>query len=111
MATTSGVSVEAKSNVMSFQTWSAALSSGQPLFDLSSDQADVVLGEVRTCREAHPEKYIKVIAYDATLGRQTTALSFIVNRPSDEPGFRLDRTETHDRVINYSTRPYSTQTR
>ncbi len=75
---------------------------GQPLFDLSTDQADVVLGEVRTCREAHPEKYIKVIAYDASLGRQTTALSFIVNRPSNEPGFRLDRTESHDRVINYS---------
>ena len=43
------------------------------------------------CREAFPNHYIKLSAYDSTLGRQTTALSFLVNRPSEEPGFRLDR--------------------
>jgi ribulose-bisphosphate carboxylase small chain len=81
---------------------------GLPLFDLEVDDADLVLREVRACREAHPDRYIKLIAYDASRGRQTTALSFIVNRPADEPGFRLDRTEDHDRVVRYSLHPYAT---
>jgi ribulose-bisphosphate carboxylase small chain len=80
---------------------------GLPLFDLDVDQADVVLREVRGCREAHPRHYIKLIAYDSSHGRQTTALSFIVNRPSDEPGFRVDRIECHDRVVRYRLHPYA----
>jgi ribulose-bisphosphate carboxylase small chain len=80
---------------------------GLPLFDLEVDQADAVLREVRACREAHPHHYIKLIAYDASRGRQTTALSFIVNRPADEPGFRLVRTEDHDRVVRYGLHPYA----
>jgi ribulose-bisphosphate carboxylase small chain len=80
---------------------------GPPLFDLELDEADLVLREVRACREAHPDRYIKLIAYDASRGRQTTALSFIVNRPADEPGFRLDRTDDHDRVVRYSLHPYA----
>jgi ribulose-bisphosphate carboxylase small chain len=80
---------------------------GLPLFDLEVDEAALVLGEVRACREAYPHHYIKLIAYDASRGRQTTALSFIVNRPADEPGFRLDRTEAHDRVLRYKLHPYA----
>jgi ribulose-bisphosphate carboxylase small chain len=82
---------------------------GLPLFDLTADEHEVVLREVRACREAHPRHYIKLIAYDSSLGRQTTALSFIVNRPADEPGFRLDRTESHDRVVRYRLHPYATE--
>jgi ribulose-bisphosphate carboxylase small chain len=74
---------------------------GLPRFDLTTDQSDVVLREVRAAREAFPEAYIKVIAYDATRGRQTSALSFIVNRPEYEPGFELRQTEDHDRVQRY----------
>ena len=74
---------------------------GTPLFDLPVEQADVVLREVRACREAHPNEYVKLIAYDASKGRQTTALSFIVQRPVHETEFRLDRTEGHDRVQRY----------
>ena len=48
-------------------------------------------------------------AYDASLGRQTTALCFIVNRPAAEPGFRLDRQETSDRRIRYSLHAYATE--
>jgi ribulose-bisphosphate carboxylase small chain len=81
---------------------------GLPLFDLPVEEADAVLREVRACREAHPDHYIKLIAYDSSLGRQTTALSFIVNRPRQEPGFRLDRTESHDRVQRYRLHPYAT---
>lgn len=81
---------------------------GQPLFDLAPDEAEVVMREVRGCREAFPNQYIKLAAYDARLGRQTTALSFIVNRPVEEPGFRLQRTEANDRVVRYTTHAYAT---
>ena len=74
---------------------------GLPHFDLPDDGVETVMREVRACREAFPEAYIKVIAYDATYGRQTTALSFIVNRPSVEHGFELERYEDHDRVLRY----------
>ncbi len=80
-----------------------------PQFDLNTDEVDVVMREVRACREAHPNHYVKVIAYDARRGRQTTALSFIVGRPADEPGFRLERTESHDRVVRYSVHSYATE--
>jgi ribulose-bisphosphate carboxylase small chain len=80
-----------------------------PQFDLTPDEVDVVMREVRACREAHPSHYVKVIAYDARRGRQTTALSFIVGRPADEPGFRLERIESHDRVVRYSVHSYATE--
>ncbi len=82
---------------------------GLPMFDLEVEEAHRVLSEVRACREAHPEHYVKLIAYDSSRGRQTTALSFIVGRPPHEPGFRLDRTETHDRVMRYRLHPYATE--
>jgi ribulose-bisphosphate carboxylase small chain len=81
---------------------------GLPMFDLPSEDTDVVLREVRACREAHPDHYVKLIAYDSSHGRQTTALSFIVGRPAVEPGFRLERIESHDRVIRYRLHPYAT---
>jgi ribulose-bisphosphate carboxylase small chain len=79
---------------------------GLPMFDLHD--AAGVLYEVNECRKAYPDRYIRVTAYDARFGRQTTALAFIVNRPADEPGFRLDRQEDADRQIRYTMRPYAT---
>jgi ribulose-bisphosphate carboxylase small chain len=78
-----------------------------PMFDLDPVDAAAVLREVRACREAHSGSYVKLIAYDAGRGRQTTALSFIVNRPASEPGFRIERTDAHDRVLRYSIRSYA----
>ena len=78
-----------------------------PLFDLEPEQADVALREIASCRERFPHDYVKVIAYDASYGRQTTALSFIVNRPDDEPGFRLERTDRRDRTMGYRLHPYA----
>lgn len=80
---------------------------GTPLFDLTVEQADVVMRELRACREANPNDYVKLIAYDPSKGRQTTALSFILHRPAHEPGFRLNRIESHDRVVRYGLHPYA----
>ncbi|MDQ3944861.1 MAG: ribulose bisphosphate carboxylase small subunit [Actinomycetota bacterium] len=79
---------------------------GLPMFDIAD--AAAVVHEVKKCREAFPHQYIRVSAYDARLGRQTTALSFLVNRPRDEPGFRLERQEAADRTIRYTLHPYAT---
>jgi ribulose-bisphosphate carboxylase small chain len=80
---------------------------GLPMFDLK-DPAAIML-EINGCRKAFPDYYIKVSGYDATYGRQTTALSFLVNRPKEEPGFRLDREESNDRVVRYTLHSYATE--
>ena len=54
-----------------------------------------------------PSGYIKVNANDSTRGRETVALSFIVNRPEQEPGFRLDRQEAAGRSIRYTIHSYA----
>ena len=79
---------------------------GLPMFDLH-DLAGVLM-EINACCAAHPNGYVKLNAYDARLGRQTTALSFIVQRPAEEPGFRLERQEGPDRTISYTTHAYAT---
>ena len=79
---------------------------GLPMFDLR-DPAGVLV-EVNACRAAKPNTYVRLTAYDARLGRQTTALSFIVQRPAEEPGFQLERQEVQDRQIRYATRAYAT---
>ena len=77
-----------------------------PMFGIAD--AAAAMHEVSGCRAAYPGHYIRVSAYDASLGRQTTALSFIVNRRAAEPGFRLDRQEASDRRVRYSLHPYAT---
>ncbi|MFP5020068.1 ribulose bisphosphate carboxylase small subunit [Pseudonocardia phyllosphaerae] len=79
---------------------------GLPMFDLKDPAG--VLQEVNACREAYPQHYVRLNAYDARLGRQTIALSFIVQRPSEEPGFNLERQESDDRRLRYTTRAYAT---
>lgn len=79
----------------------------QPEFDLAPDEADVAMRDVNACREAYPNHYVKVVAYDSSLGRQTSALSFIVNRPAEEPGFRLERQDKADRQMRYTLQPYA----
>ena len=81
---------------------------GQPLFELDEDEVEAAMREVRAAREACRHEYVKVVAYDRSLGRQTTALSFIVGRPPHEPGFRLERQEKADRQIRYTLHAYAT---
>jgi len=80
---------------------------GLPMFDLT--EPDGVLREINDCRSTFPGHYVRVMAYDARLGRQTTALSFLVQRPAVEPGFRLDRTESDGRVQRYAVHSYATE--
>ena len=79
---------------------------GSPLFD--EKNGDNIMATLDEARAEFPEHYIKINAYDRSLGRQTTALSFIVQRPSHEPGFALDRTDGPDRQQRYSLRSYAT---
>ncbi len=79
----------------------------QPEFDLEPGEADVAMRDVAACREAYPNHYVKVVAYDSSLGRQTSALSFMVNRPAEEPGFRLERQDKADRQMRYTVVPYA----
>jgi ribulose-bisphosphate carboxylase small chain len=79
---------------------------GLPMFDLH-DAAGVML-ELNACRKAHPQEYIRINAFDATHGWETVRLSFIVHRPSDEPGFRLERSEDRGRTIRYTLHSYAT---
>ncbi len=78
---------------------------GMPMFDLKD--AAGVMSEINACRAAFPNRYIRVNGYDRRLGRQTTAISFIVNRPLAEPGFYLERQEVADRQVRYTLRPYA----
>jgi ribulose-bisphosphate carboxylase small chain len=79
---------------------------GLPMFDIKDARA--IIDNVNKARAEFPTYYIKVSAYDARLGRQTTALSFIVNRPANEPGFHLETTVGKDRQMIYRTRAYAT---
>lgn len=79
---------------------------GLPMFDIR-DAAGVML-EVDACRKAQPDMYIKVNAFDDTRGFETMRLSFIVNRPRDEPGFGLVRQEGEGRSIRYTLHSYAT---
>ena len=58
----------------------------------------------RLPREAHPQSYVKVNAFDSTQGWETVRLSFIVQRPADEAGFHLVREEGPGRIVRYSVR-------
>jgi ribulose-bisphosphate carboxylase small chain len=73
---------------------------GQPMFDLRD--AAGVMGEVQACRVAQPEHYIRINAFDSTRGFETVRLSFIVQRPTEERGFRLQRSEDKGRTIRYT---------
>jgi ribulose-bisphosphate carboxylase small chain len=75
---------------------------GMPMFDLKDPQAAV--NEMKECRKAFPNHYLKVNGLDSSKGRQTTMLSFIVNRPEHEPGFELERTEAQNRRVQYTLR-------
>ena len=77
---------------------------GMPMFDLK-DAAGVLM-EVNDCRKAFPSHYIRLMAFDSTRGVESIVMSFIVNRPTNEPGFTLERQEIGGRSMRYTTRGY-----
>jgi ribulose-bisphosphate carboxylase small chain len=78
---------------------------GMPMFDVK-DSAGIML-EVNSCRKTFPEHYIRVTAFDSTHGTESVVMSFIVNRPKNEPGFRLVRSEEPGRTMRYSIESYA----
>lgn len=78
-----------------------------PMFDTFDPKE--VLAEVAECRKIYPHHYIKVNANDSSRGRETVVLSFIVNRPQHEPGFRLERQEVAGRAIRYTIHSYAVE--
>ncbi|WP_077033111.1 ribulose bisphosphate carboxylase small subunit [Pelomonas sp. KK5] len=79
---------------------------GNPMFDIS-DAAGVMM-ELQACRDTFHDHYIRLTAFDSTHGTESVVLSFIVNRPEKEPGFRLIRTEEPGRTLRYSIESYAT---
>jgi ribulose-bisphosphate carboxylase small chain len=80
---------------------------GMPMFDLR-DAAGVLL-ELQSCRRSFPQHYIRLVAFDATRGVESIAMSFIVNRPASEPGFGLIREEGPGRTLRYTVRGYGAE--
>ena len=62
------------------------------------------MAELAKCRKAYGDRYIRLSAFDASPGWESIRLSFIVNRPTQEPGFRLIRQEGEGRNVRYTTR-------
>ena len=79
---------------------------GIPMFEIKDGAA--VLYEVNACRKAQGSSYIRVIAFDNTRGVESITMSFMVNRPANEPGFGLVRQEADGRQIRYTTHSYAT---
>lgn len=79
---------------------------GIPMFDLK-DPAGIMM-EINECRKTFPNYYIRVTAFDSSHGWEAPRMSFIVNRPSSEPGFNLHRVDTHGRNMQYTLDAYAT---
>ena len=73
---------------------------GNPMFDLK-DAAGVMM-EIRECRKAHPDHYIRINAFDSTRGWETVRMSFIATRPKVEPTIEMTRLEMGGRSVNYT---------
>ena len=49
--------------------------------------------ELNACRKVYGDRYIRLSAFDSSHGWESVRISFIVNRPKNEDGFRLERVE------------------
>ena len=79
---------------------------GMPMFDLK-DPAGILM-EINECRKTFPNHYIRVMAFNSSRGNESPAMSFMVNRPKNEPGFGLVRQEMDGRKIQYTVHSYAT---
>ncbi len=79
---------------------------GMPMFDLK-DAAGVLM-ELNACRKTFAQHYIRLMAFNSERGIESIVMSFIVNRPSKEPGFGLVRQEVNGRSLHYTVHSYAT---
>ena len=79
---------------------------GMPMFDLK-DPAGILM-EINNCRKTFSGHYVRVTAFDSARGWETPRMSFIVNRPKNEPGFGLVRQEVGGRSVRYTIHSYAT---
>ena len=80
---------------------------GLPLFDVKDPAA--VMYEIDAFRKANTTGYIKVQAFDASKGCESCVHSFIIQRPSFEPGFYTARQEYNGRMLKYTIQSYAVQ--
>ena len=80
---------------------------GMPMFDLR-DAAGVLM-ELNACRREFPGRYIRLMAFDSTRGIESIAMSIMVQRPDEEPGFGLQRQEASGRTLRYTVRGYAAE--
>jgi ribulose-bisphosphate carboxylase small chain len=74
---------------------------GLPMFDIKD--AAAVMFELDACRKVHAGMdYIRVSGFDSAHGWESVRISFLVNRPKKEPGFRLTRNEGAGRSVRYT---------
>ena len=73
---------------------------GHPMFDLRDAKGATM--ELDECRKAHGDAYIRINAFDDERGFESVMMSFIVNRPKEEPGIHMQRTEADGRSQNYA---------
>jgi ribulose-bisphosphate carboxylase small chain len=79
---------------------------GNPMFDLKDPAG--ILKEINACRKTFPNHYVRVTAFDSTQGVESPRMSYIVNRPKNEPGFGLARSEGAGRTMSYRVSSYAT---
>jgi ribulose-bisphosphate carboxylase small chain len=79
----------------------------QPMFDVPD--AAAVMYELSECRKIYGGCYIRISGFDSRHGWESVRISFIVTRPTEEPGFHLTRQEVAGRQVRYTTAPYAAQ--
>jgi ribulose-bisphosphate carboxylase small chain len=79
---------------------------GNPMFDLKDPAG--ILREINACRKTFANHYVRVTAFDSTQGVESPRMSYIVNRPKNEPGFGLARQEIGGRQVQYTVHSYAT---
>ena len=79
---------------------------GNPMFDMKDPVG--ILMEINACRKTFPNHYVRVAAFDSTQGVESPRMSYIVNRPPNEPGFGLVRQEIDGRSMRYTVHSYAT---
>ncbi len=75
---------------------------GEPMSDFHD--ASTVMGEVKACRVAHAQRYVRVVAIDGSRGRERVRIAFLAHRPPIEPSFELLRERCEGRRVRYTVR-------